>query len=220
MDRRLTPANDRAALDLLRGTIAAPRYVPGERASIALALTDLCKAPGGARHRQLLLGDPVTVIDRHEGWVFLQSAKDGYCGYVTDQAVGPVGTPTHRVAAPATHLYPEPRVQAHETSSLSFGARVTVTGQSDRFAETPDGFLPMVHLAPVNSLETDPVTVAELFLGTPYLWGATAARGSIVRASCRRLSLPAASPVPATATCRHNRSARKLPRMHPSGGAT
>jgi cell wall-associated NlpC family hydrolase len=177
MDRRLTPANDRAALDTMRDTVASPRYVPGERATIASPLTDLCGTPGGARDRQLLFGDTVTVIDRHDGWVFLQAAKDGYCGYVAAAAIGPARAPTHRIIAPASHLYPEPRVQAHEIACLSFGARVTVTGQSERFAETPDGFVPMSHLAPVDSVMPDPVAVAELFLGTPYLWGGNSRAG-------------------------------------------
>jgi cell wall-associated NlpC family hydrolase len=33
------------------------------------------------------------------------------------------------------------------------------------------GFVPLQHLAPVDSREGDWVAVAERFLGTPYLWG-------------------------------------------------
>lgn len=177
MDRRLAPANDRVALETLRGKVAAPRYVAGEAATVATPLTDLCRAPGGPRERQLLLGDGVTVIDRHDGWAFVQSGKDGYCGYLAKAALGPASTASHRVAFPATHLYPEPRVQAHETASLSFGARVTVTAMTDRFAETPHGFIPLVHLAPADTLMTDSVAVAEMFLGTPYLWGGNSRAG-------------------------------------------
>ena len=47
MDRRLTPANTRAALESLRGTVVAPRYTPGGPAQVAVALADLLKAPEG-----------------------------------------------------------------------------------------------------------------------------------------------------------------------------
>ena len=76
-DRRLTPANGRAALASLRGTVDAPRHVAGEPARIAMPLVDLDRAPGGPRDRQLLLGDGVTVIDRAQAWAFVQAAKDG-----------------------------------------------------------------------------------------------------------------------------------------------
>ena len=176
-DRRLTPANARAALASLRGVVEAPRYVAGDAARVAVPLVDLNRVPDGPRDRQLLLGDGVTVIDRHEGWAFLQAAKDGYCGYVPETALGAVQVPTHRVIAPATHLYPQPKVQAHELCALSFGSLLTVTGTAERFAETPDGFVPFQHLRALADPLTDPVAVATLFLGTPYLWGGNSRAG-------------------------------------------
>jgi hypothetical protein len=161
-DRRLTPANGRAALDSLRGTVDAPRHVPGEPARIAIPLVDLDRAPGGPRDRQLLLGDGVTVIDRAQAWAFVQAAKDGYCGYVPEAALGAAQAPTHRVIAPATHLYPLPKVQAHELCALSFGSLLTVTGTAERFAETPDGFVPLQHLRALADPLSDPGAVAAL----------------------------------------------------------
>ncbi len=176
-DRRLTPANARAALDSLRGVADAPRYVAGEAARIAVPLVDLDRTPDGPRDRQLLLGDGVTVIDRHQGRAFVQAAKDGYCGYVPETALGSAGAPTHRVIAPATHLYPQPKVQAHELSALSFGSLLAVTGTAERFAETPDGFVPFQHLRALADPLGDPVAAATLFLGTPYLWGGNSRAG-------------------------------------------
>lgn len=171
MDRRLTPANARAALETLRGTVAAPRYTSGEAAQVAVALADLLKAPDGARDRQLVWGEPVTVIDRHEGWAFLQAAKDGYCGYLRDGDLGPPEPATHWVASPGTHLYDGPKVQHRERLALHMGARVHVTGQTGDWAETPQGFVPAAHLKPLGSFHADPASVAQGFLNTPYLWG-------------------------------------------------
>ena len=117
-DRRITPANDRAALATLRGVVAAPRYVEGQAARVTAPLVDLLRHPGGPRDRQLLLGDAVTVIDRQEGLAFVQAGKDDYCGYMPEAALGTDRAPTHRVIAPATHLYEAPRVQARETAML------------------------------------------------------------------------------------------------------
>lgn len=171
MDRRLTPANARAALESLRGTVAAPRYSTGEPAQVAVALADLRKAPDGARDRQLVWGEPVTVIDRHEGWVFLQAVKDGYCGYLPDGDLGPPETATHWVASPGTHLYAGPKVQQPERMALHMGARLQVTGQTGDWAATPQGFVPAAHLKPLGRFHADPAAVAQGFLNTPYLWG-------------------------------------------------
>ncbi len=177
-DRRLTPANGRAALASLRGTVTAESFVPGEPARISVPLADLLDHPAGGRDRQLLLGETVTVIERHQGWAFLRAAKDGYCGYVSEAALGAARAATHRVIAPATHVYPEPSIRAREIAALSFGARLTVlTGGNERFAETTEGFVPRGHLAPVGENASDPVAVARLFLGTPYLWGGNSRAG-------------------------------------------
>ena len=177
MDRRLTPVNARAALESLRGKVDAPRFVPGEAASVALPLVDLLKAPNGARDRQVIWGDPVTVIDRHEGWAFVQAQKDGFCGYLPDTALTAPIPATHWVATPGTHLYDGPKVQHRELAALTMGARVQVTGMQGNWAETPQGFVPAMHLKPLGEFHDDPATVAQMFLRTPYLWGGNARAG-------------------------------------------
>ncbi|MCX7889409.1 MAG: C40 family peptidase [Rhodobacteraceae bacterium] len=177
-DRRSTPANARVAHVSLRGLSAAPRLVEGEAGAVVAPLADLLAEPGGARERQLLRGDPVLVLDRHAGFAFLRSEKDGYCGYVEERLLGPAIRPTHRVAVPATHLYPAPDLRRREIARLSFGARLVVTGEAGRFARTDDGlFVPACHLEPAGRPEQDPAAVAELFRGTPYLWGGNSRDG-------------------------------------------
>ncbi|MFP4303321.1 MAG: NlpC/P60 family protein [Rhodosalinus sp.] len=176
-DRRLTPANGRVAAAHLKGWVAAERYVEGEAATVAVPVADLLVAPDGARDRQLLLGEAVTVYERRNGWAFVQAEKDGYVGYLDAAAVRGAGTPTHRVAARATHVYPAPDMKRREAMALSLGSRLTVTATEGRFAATPLGFVPVVHLAPLEVPETDPVAVAERLLGTPYLWGGNSADG-------------------------------------------
>lgn len=177
MDRRLTPMAGGVALRSLAGKIEAARFVDGEAASVCRPLADLCAAPGGARDRQVLLGDAVTVVDRADAHAFVQMAKDGYCGWVAAEAVGPPVAATHWVAAPASHLYAGPKVQARDHAALPMGARLAVRGLQGSFAETGFGFVPSVHLRPLGENAGDPVQVAEMFLNAPYLWGGNSFAG-------------------------------------------
>ena len=177
MDRRLTPATPRIAHISLQGRVAAPAFTEGETLRLSQPLADLLRAPGGARERQLLLGESFTVIDREDGHAFGFAVKDGYCGWLPEAALADTPRPSHWVATPATHLYPEPRVQAPELAALSLGARLAVLGTAGKWAETTQGFVPVSHLRPLGDWLTDPVSVAESLLGTPYLWGGNSRAG-------------------------------------------
>lgn len=170
MDRRLTPYSGRVAHVSLSGVLDAP-LTEGLQAQVTVPVANLCSRPGVARDRQLLLGETVTVIDREDGHVFLMSAKDGYCGWMSEDALGQGPAPTHWVAAPGTHLYTEPQVQAPEKNALSMGSRLAVIGSWGAWANTPHGFVPLRHLRALGDWLDDPVAVAEGMLGTPYLWG-------------------------------------------------
>lgn len=177
MDRRLTASNGRVAALSLAGQVQSDRFVAGEDARIATAVADLCPAPGSARERQLIWGDSVTVFERREGFAFVQSAKDGYVGYLVEEALARPRTATHRVATRATHLYEGETMKSRDLAFLTFGARIEVTAERRAFWETPDGYVPKTHLRPLDKPFTDPATVAQLFFGTPYLWGGNSALG-------------------------------------------
>lgn len=177
MDRRQTPATDRIAHVALRGLIEAPAWTEGEPAEVAVPLADLRAAPGGARDRQLILGDAFLVIDREDGHAFGMALKDGYCGWLAEGALGRPSGVGHWVSALGSHLYPEPRVQAEAAASLTLGTRLRVMGQQGTFARTPQGWVPAAHLRPLGAWHDDPVEVAALYLGVPYLWGGNSRDG-------------------------------------------
>jgi cell wall-associated NlpC family hydrolase len=188
-DRRTLAANARVAAAELEGHVDAAAFVAGEAASVAVPVADLCAAPGGARDRQLLLGARVRVLERCGGWAFGISEADGYVGYLAEDALGPEVAVTHRVAVPATHLYPAPDLKRRERAWLPFGAGLRVVSASGAFLETSAGdFVPAAHLRPLDAPFDDPVRVAEIFLGVPYLWGGNSSAGidcsGLVQVAC------------------------------------
>lgn len=166
-DRRLFANNGRAALS---GFGSAERISEGAPAQITTPVADLRVAPSGARDRQLLFGAPVTVIDADDDWSFIQ-AECGYVGYVPNNTLTTAERATHVVRAKATHVYTKADLKSPEIMALPYGARVKVQSGAQNWAQISQGWLPMQHLAPVTGAQHDPVAVAELFLGTPYLWG-------------------------------------------------
>ena len=194
-DPRLTPANSRVAEAGWEGRVIADRFVAGDWRGVVVPLADLRAAPDGARERQLLLGDRFLVLESHDGWSFGRAAKDGYVGYLRDDHLGPETAATHLVAVRASHLYVRPDIKSPDLAALSFGARLTIVHEGRAFFETADGrFVPKPHLRPADKPFRDPVTVAQLFFCTPYLWGGNSSAGidcsGLVQAALLACAIP------------------------------
>ncbi len=81
------------------------------------------------------------------------------------------------MATLATHAYAAEDFKSPDLAHLPFGARVTVTDERRKFYETDAGFVPKKHLRGLDRPMSDPVTVAQLHFGVPYLWGGNSSLG-------------------------------------------
>jgi cell wall-associated NlpC family hydrolase len=181
-DPRLTPARGDIAAKHLEGKVEAARFVTGEICEVIDTIAAVRERPTGDASllTQALAGERVTIYDRNgEGWAWGQLNNDGYVGWLPEIALGqPSAAPTHKVTAIRTFAFPGPSIKLPPIETQVMGALVTITCEDGDFAVTPEGwYLPRRHIGRIDEHETDFVTVAERFLGTPYLWGGKSSLG-------------------------------------------
>jgi cell wall-associated NlpC family hydrolase len=180
-DRRLTPARPDLAAEHLRGKVEAPRYVEGTQEEIIAEVADMRASPSteSGLDTQAIRGERVTIYEIEEGWAWGQLARDSYVGFLPAAALKPAANaPTHRVNVLRTFLYPGPSMKLPIEQALPLNAEVCVTEMAGDFARLgEEGFVWSSHLAPKDMFAKDFVSIAEQFVGVPYLWGGKTALG-------------------------------------------
>jgi cell wall-associated NlpC family hydrolase len=163
------------AAESLRGLVQAPRFVEGEPRQVTAPSLPLRREPrfDATLDTEALHGEIATVYDENEGWTWVQLRRDGYVGYMPSDGLSQtVIAPTHRISALRTYVYPEPDAKIAPLELLSLNAGIAAARREGRFlALTGGGYVADVHTAPIDTAEPDFVAVAEIFIGTPYLWG-------------------------------------------------
>ena len=182
LDPRITPARRDLAAKHLAGVVDARRFVEGKAYEIGAAQAAVRAAPSLDKplETEALKGERITVYDiSDDGWAWGQLAGDDYVGFVPASALRAAGlAATHKVSALRTFVFPGPSIKHPPLETLSIGCQLAVTRVDDTFAVIDSGgYVPLLHLAPIETKESDFVAVAERFLGTPYLWGGKSSLG-------------------------------------------
>jgi cell wall-associated NlpC family hydrolase len=187
LDRRLHAARPDLADERLRGQVKADRFVAGEPGHVDAPIADLRRhpSPDAPLETQALHGEALTIFEETpEGWCWVQLTRDRYVGWMPTAALlaGPAPAATHRVRVARTFVFPGPDIKRPPMRELMLGASVSVRGEATDPNATyalisPFGAVVRQHLEPADARAADFVSVAEGFLGVPYLWGGKSSSG-------------------------------------------
>lgn len=180
LDRRLHAYRPDLADAALRGRVNATRFAHGVDRIVVHAKAPLRREPADSSplETEALFGESVCVFEEVDGWAWGQMQTDGYVGYLPLAALGvpdPISGPepaTHAVSAPATFLYARPEIKSPPMMQLPLNAELRVVQSDGDFVQIAGGgFVFARHVRAIGAFATDYVTVAQGFVGTPYLWG-------------------------------------------------
>src|SRR5204862_3625444 len=118
---------DLAAKDL-EGKVTAARFVEGDTHEVIDAQAPLRAepAPDAPLMTEALMGERVTIYEvNDEGWAWGQLADDGYVGWLPANALlPPRETPTHKVRALRSIVFPGPSIKLPPVSMPPLGSRL------------------------------------------------------------------------------------------------
>ena len=181
LDPRRHPMRPDLAAEYLRGQVTAERFVAGREMRIAEPVVDLRSrpSPDAGVETQALFGEIFIAYEDQEGWVWGQLKRDGYVGYMSANGlVVGESVATHKLTVPRSFVYPGLSMKLPIVCALSLGSELKVTKQHGDFVEVEHlGCLWAAHVAPLDQAASDFVSIAEMFLHVPYLWGGKSALG-------------------------------------------
>jgi cell wall-associated NlpC family hydrolase len=174
-DARITPIRDGIAGQSREGLIRAEVYLEPTVLTCTRPATGVHRSPDPASEQmdQLLFGEIFEVIEEEGAFLWGQARRDGYVGFVDAKALARVDAePTHMVSALRTYAFAESSIKSRASGPYSLGSLVAVEAVEGQLSKVAGaGWMTSAHLAPIGEFESDPASVAERFLGAPYLWG-------------------------------------------------
>ena len=145
---------------------------------------------------QALMGTPVKIFKKENGWLLIQT-PDMYLGWVDSDAIALKTTSEHILWKSSERLFYtaktgdiwSDRTKAKPVSDIVAGCIAEITGEGREGFDVrlPDGrigFIPVGTAVRLEKLQAGElltpgnlVSSAESFMGIPYLWGGTSAKG-------------------------------------------
>jgi len=142
-------------------------------------------AARGPLDTELLFGQTVDVYSVLKGWALVKAKplikgpkRAHYVGYVKASALG--GKTRAKTNASITALtapvFVKADIKSHIVMALPMNSAVRILSEDDKIIRMDKGYIHTSHVSRVP-VQTDFVSIAERFMGRPYIWGGTGGLG-------------------------------------------
>lgn len=141
--------------------------------------------PSARRETELLMGDGFKVYEVSRGWAYGQAERwiegspyPGYVGYVRIKHLSKDAyKPSHVITTLEAPVFKRANIKSQIQLMLPMCARIDGDVKGN-FVETSLGYVHLRHVKAIADVTCqDFVSVAELHIGRPYIWGGVSARG-------------------------------------------
>ena len=144
---------------------------------ISSSICDLKKNPSkkSSLETQLIYGEEIKIIKSQGNWSLCEILNDGYIGWLETKNLGNCSSFTHIICQPICHLYEKKDIKSNVMKYLYFNSKINVLEESEIWysclLNNRRLYAHKKNFTMKNSICSDWVNVALLFLKTPYLWG-------------------------------------------------
>jgi len=132
-----------------------------------------------------LYGEDVNCLEKDKNKIFIRLLTDNYTGWISQNYIGELPSPTHITLSPRTFLFSKPNIKSNIVNYLSIGSRVTANEYSKDWSKVIffhknqliNTFVLKKNIILLNNKVNDWVSTAESLVNVPYKWGGRSSIG-------------------------------------------
>ena len=120
---------------------------------------------------QLLYGDTFKRLKKFGSWVKIKNDIDHYEGFIKNKNFPPCHKNTHKVFVLSSNLYSEPNLKNKISKKLSFGSKIKISNQKNKFYKFDNLWIKKRDLKKINFTTKNTFKNIKIFKNVKYKWG-------------------------------------------------
>ena len=120
---------------------------------------------------QLLYGDTFKKLKKKGSWIKIKNDIDHYEGFIKNKSFPSNHKNTHKVFVLSSNLYSRPNLKNKISKKLSFGSKIKVLNQKNKFCKFDNLWIKKRDLKKINFATKNTFKNVKIFKNTKYKWG-------------------------------------------------